>query len=172
MPFPMAAPVGYTLTMARKRFDDSSCSVARALNEVGDWWSLLIVLQAMYGTRRFVDFQQELGIARNILGDRLNRLVDNDVLRKVDVGEHGPRYEYRLTDKGRDLFPVVIALRQWGDRYNPCPDQPTLDLRDRRTGQPVRQMEVLDADGNPLSVRDVFVPEDPDEQPAKGQRRA
>ena len=104
--------------MARKRFDDSSCSVARALNEVGDWWSLLIVLHAMYGTRRFVDFQQELGIAKNILCDRLARLVDNEVLRKVDVGEHGSRFEYRLTEKGRDLFPVVIALRQWGDKWN------------------------------------------------------
>ncbi|MFC4257848.1 winged helix-turn-helix transcriptional regulator [Marinobacter lacisalsi] len=158
--------------MARKRFDDSSCSVARALNEVGDWWSLLIVLQAMYGTRRFVDFQQELGIARNILGDRLNRLVDNDVLRKVDVGEHGPRFEYRLTDKGRDLFPVVIALRQWGDRYNPCPGDPPLDLRDRRTGKPIRQLEVQDAEGNPLSVRDVIVPDDPDEQEPDTAHRA
>lgn len=158
--------------MARKRFDDSSCSVARALNEVGDWWSLLIVLQAMYGTRRFVDFQQELGIARNILGDRLNRLVDNEVLRKVDVGEHGPRFEYRLTDKGRDLFPVVIALRQWGDRYNPCPGEPPLDLRDRRTGKPIRQLEVLDADGNPVSVRDVIVPDEPEEQEPDTAHRA
>lgn len=160
-------PVGYTLTMARKRFDDSSCSVARALNEVGDWWSLLIVLQAMYGTRRFVDFQQELGIARNILVDRLNRLVDNEVLRKVDVGEHGPRFEYRLTDKGRDLFTVVIALRQWGDRWNPAPEQTTLDLRDRRTGRPIQQMAVQDADGQPLSIRDVFVPEDEAGQPGE-----
>jgi DNA-binding HxlR family transcriptional regulator len=145
--------------MARKRFDDSSCSVARALNEVGDWWSLLIVLQAMYGTRRFVDFQQELGIARNILGDRLNRLVDNEVLRKVDVGEHGPRFEYRLTDKGRDLFPVVIALRQWGDKWNPAPEQPTLDLRDRETLRPIPPVQVQNADGEPLTLRDVFVQE-------------
>ncbi|MEC7378465.1 MAG: helix-turn-helix domain-containing protein [Pseudomonadota bacterium] len=146
--------------MARKRFDDSNCSVARALNEVGDWWSLLIVLQAMYGTRRFVDFQQELGIAKNILCDRLGRLVDNDVLRKVDVGEHGSRFEYRLTDKGRDLFPVVIALRQWGDKWNPAPDQPPLDLRDRATGRPIHPVEVRNADGQPLSIRDVFVPEE------------
>lgn len=145
--------------MARKRFDDSSCSVARALNEVGDWWSLLVVLHAMYGTRRFVDFQQELGIARNILCDRLARLVDNQVLKKVEVGEHGSRFEYRLTEKGRDLFPVVIALRQWGDKWNPAPDQAPLDLRDRETGRTIRQVNVQDADGNPLTVRDVFVPE-------------
>ncbi|SOB77502.1 transcriptional regulator, HxlR family [Marinobacter sp. LV10R510-11A] len=143
--------------MARKRFDDSNCSVARALNQVGDWWSLLIVLQAMYGTRRFVDFQQELGIAKNILCDRLARLVDNGVLKKVEVGEHGSRFEYRLTEKGRDLFPVVIALRQWGDKWNPAPDDAPLDLRDRATGQPVQTIQVHNADGEPITVRDVFV---------------
>lgn len=146
--------------MARKRFDDSHCSVARALNEVGDWWSLLIVLHAMYGTRRFVDFQQELGIAKNILCDRLARLVDNGVLRKVDVGEHGSRFEYRLTEKGRDLFPVVIALRQWGDKWNPAPEQGPLDLRDRATGRSIQEVQVRDADGQPLSIRDVFVPDE------------
>ena len=143
--------------MARKRFDDSNCSVARALNQVGDWWSLLIVLQAMYGTRRFVDFQQELGIAKNILCDRLARLVDNGVLKKVDVGEHGSRFEYRLTEKGRDLFPVVIALRQWGDKWNPAPDEAPLDLRDRATGQPIQTIQVQNAEGKPITVRDVFV---------------
>ncbi|GGC66071.1 winged helix-turn-helix transcriptional regulator [Marinobacter halophilus] len=148
--------------MARKRFDDSSCSVARALNEVGDWWSLLIVLHAMYGTRRFVDFQQQLGIAKNILCDRLARLVDNEVLRKEEVGEHGSRFEYRLTEKGRDLFPVVVALRQWGDKWNPAPDGQPLDLRDRDTGEPVQTVTVRNAQGEPMSIRDVFVAEDLD----------
>ena len=146
--------------MARKRFDDSSCSVARALNEVGDWWSLLIVLHAMYGTRRFVDFQQQLGIAKNILCDRLAKLVDNEVLRKEDVGEHGSRFEYRLTEKGRDLFPVVVALRQWGDKWNTAPDGQPLDLRDRETGQPIKAVTVQNAEGEPLSIRDVLVVED------------
>ncbi len=151
--------------MARKRFDDSSCSVARALNEVGDWWSLLIVLHAMYGTRRFVDFQQQLGIAKNILCDRLAKLVDNEVLRKVEAGEHGSRFEYRLTEKGRDLFPVVVALRQWGDKWNPAPDGQPLDLRDRATGQPVQTVTVQNADGQTLTIRDVLVTEEI--QPAK-----
>ncbi len=145
--------------MARKRFDDSNCSVARALNEVGDWWSLLVVLHAMYGTRRFVDFQRELGIARNILCDRLARLVDHQVLKKVEVGEHGSRCEYRLTEKGRDLFPIVVALRQWGDKWNPAPEQQPLDLRDRETGKPIRPIEVLSVDGKPLSIRDVLIKE-------------
>ncbi|WP_288075668.1 helix-turn-helix domain-containing protein, partial [Marinobacter sp.] len=113
-------------------------------------------------TRRFVDFQQELGIARNILCDRLARLVDNEVLKKVEVGEHGSRFEYRLTEKGRDLFPIVIALRQWGDKWNPAPDQTPLDLRDRETGRAILPVEVQDADGKPLTVRDVFVPEGAD----------
>ncbi|HLV77942.1 MAG TPA: helix-turn-helix domain-containing protein [Marinobacter sp.] len=151
--------------MARKRFDDSNCSVARALNEVGDWWSLLIVLHAMYGTRRFVDFQQQLGIARNILCDRLARLVDNRVLCKVNVGEHGSRFEYRLTEKGRDLFPVVVALRQWGDKWNPAPEGELLDIRDREHGQPVLPVTVQNAQGQPLSIRDVFVPEDAEPAP-------
>ncbi|MGC8119563.1 winged helix-turn-helix transcriptional regulator [Marinobacter sp. VGCF2001] len=148
--------------MARKRFDDSNCSVARALNEVGDWWSLLIVLHAMYGTRRFVDFQQQLGIAKNILCDRLAKLVDNEVLSKVDVGEHGSRFEYRLTEKGRDLFPVVVALRQWGDKWNPAPDGQPLDLRDRDSGQPIQPVTVQNDQGQALTIRDVFVPDDED----------
>ncbi|MDX5298436.1 MAG: helix-turn-helix transcriptional regulator [Gammaproteobacteria bacterium] len=148
--------------MARKRFDDSNCSVARALDEVGDWWSLRIVLQAMYGTRRFVDFQQELGIAKNILCDRLNRLVENGVLRKEDVGEHGCRHEYRLTDKGRDLFTVVIALRQWGDKWNPPPTGDAFPLRDKDNGLPLPPVEVRAADGRVLSVRDVTIGEVPD----------
>ena len=106
-----------------------------------------------------MDFQQELGIARNILCDRLSRLVDNQVLKKVEVGEHGSRCEYRLTEKGRDLFPIVVALRQWGDKWNPSPEQAPLDLRDRETGKPIRQIEVQNIDGQPLSVRDVFVKE-------------
>jgi DNA-binding HxlR family transcriptional regulator len=125
--------------MAKKRFDDSNCSVARALNQVGDWWSLLVVLHAMYGTRRFVDFQQELGIAKNILCDRLAR----------------------LTEKGRDLFPVVIALRQWGNKWNPGSDDASLDLHDRTTGQPIQMVQVQNAEGEPITVRDVFVSASP-----------
>ncbi|WP_094707224.1 helix-turn-helix domain-containing protein [Hahella sp. CCB-MM4] len=143
--------------MVKKRFEDSTCSVARALDEVGDWWSLRIVLLAMYGTRRFVDFQQELGIARNILCTRLTRLVESDVLQKVNVGEHGCRYEYRLTDKGRDLFTMLVALRQWGDRWTPSPGQEPLDMRNRLTGSPIAPVRVCDQDGQALDIRDVMV---------------
>lgn len=146
--------------MVRKRFDNATCSVARALDEVGDWWSLRIVLHAMHGTRRFVDFREELGIARNILCDRLARLVDAGVLYKVDVGEHGSRFEYRLTDKGRDLFTVVEALRQWGDKWNPAPGGPRHQVRDRATGRPLAPLHVRDADGRPVTVREVLISEE------------
>jgi DNA-binding HxlR family transcriptional regulator len=140
--------------MARNRFPDNHCSVARALNDVGDWWSLLLVKEAMLGTRRFVDFQHNLGIARNILCDRLGRLVDNGVLTKQDVGEHGIRYQYRLTDKGRDLFTVITALRQWSDRWNGAHSTPV--LVDRAQGQPVPPVVVHSRDGRVLSVRDAI----------------
>lgn len=152
--------------MSRKRFVGSSCSVARALDEVGDWWSLRVVLQAMYGTRRFVDFQAELGIAKNILGNRLEKLVGNGVLRKEDVGEHGSRFEYRLTEKGRDLFTVLIALRQWGDRWSPVAGEKALDLRDRARGQPIAPVRVQDSEGQVLDVRDVTLKVTPSDPPA------
>ncbi|MFV8781069.1 winged helix-turn-helix transcriptional regulator [Microbulbifer sp. SA54] len=140
--------------MTRKRFDDLGCSVACALNEVGDWWSLLVIKQAMLGTRRFVDFQNSLGIAKNILCDRLSRLVDNGVLVRVNVGEHGTRYEYRLTEKGRDLFTVVVALRQWSERWNGNKDEMRLVARD--TGMPIAPVAVQSADGDPLRITDVL----------------
>ncbi len=148
----------YTGDMTRKRFDDMGCSVACALNEVGDWWSLLVIKQAMLGTRRFVDFQNGLGIAKNILCDRLSRLVENGVMTRVNVGEHGTRYEYRLTDKGRDLFTVVVALRQWSERWNGKKD--SMQLVARESGVPVAPLLVQGADGGTLSVRDVLFVEE------------
>ncbi|MBZ2190070.1 helix-turn-helix transcriptional regulator [Alcanivorax sp. JB21] len=138
--------------------DEQCCAITRALAQIGDWWSLMIIRQAMHGTRRFSDFQQQLGIARNILGDRLKRLLAAEVLRKVDVGEHGTRFEYRLTEKGRDLFVVLTALRQWGDRWI-LADQPPLVMRDRATGRAVQPVQVLDADGAPLRLHQVVVDE-------------
>ena len=152
--------------MVRKRFPDTHCSVARALNDVGDWWSLLVVKEAMLGTRRFVDFQQNLGIARNILCDRLARLLENGVLIKQDVGEHGTRYEYRLTDKGRDLFTVITALRQWSDRWNGESDGP--ELVDRANGEPGRTVAVQSRDGRTLDVRAVVYRDSSDTDSAAG----
>jgi DNA-binding HxlR family transcriptional regulator len=96
-------------------YDGQNCSIARALEVVGERWTLLIVRDAFLGVRRFEEFQESLGIARNVLTDRLNRLVDEEILERVPYSER--RYEYRLTKKGRDLDIALAGLRQWGDKY-------------------------------------------------------
>ncbi len=103
--------------MRRTSFADELCPIARALEVVGDWWTLLVVREALAGTTRFEDFRSELGIARNILSTRLEALVENGVLERRRYAEHPPRDEYVLTDKGRDLWRVVAALATWGLRW-------------------------------------------------------
>ncbi|HET8984938.1 MAG TPA: helix-turn-helix domain-containing protein [Trueperaceae bacterium] len=119
--------------MRRTSFEDMNCSVAQCLETVGEWWSLLIVRDAFLGVRRFDHFQARLGIARNVLNDRLRKLVDEEVFERVQYEERPPRYEYRLTDKGRDLWPVVTAMRQWGDQWS-APQGPPLVLRHHTCG--------------------------------------
>lgn len=108
---------GYTGAMARTDFSRMPCSVARSLEVVGERWALLIVRNAFYGARRFDDFAQDLGIARNVLTDRLNSLVEHGVFERRQYEDRPPRYEYRLTEKGRDLLPVILAMVRWGDRW-------------------------------------------------------
>src|SRR5436190_10627656 len=121
----------------RTSFEDMRCSVAQCLEVVGEWWSLLIVRDAFLGVRRFDDFQARLGISRNILNQRLTHLVTNGVLDRVLYQEHPPRWEYRLTDKGRDLFHVITAMRQWGDRWA-APKGPPLKIRHTTCGRIVK----------------------------------
>jgi DNA-binding HxlR family transcriptional regulator len=122
----------------RHRFRRDNCSVARALEVLGDWWTLLIVREAFLGTRRFADFAANLEISRNILTNRLGHLVKHRVLARVDAGVHGTRYEYELTPMGKDLATVMTALRQWGDRWIFGAGQEPLIVLDRRTGRPAR----------------------------------
>jgi DNA-binding HxlR family transcriptional regulator len=96
-------------------YDGQNCSIARALEVVGERWTLLIVRDALVGVRRFEEFQDSLGVARNVLTDRLNRLVDEEILERVPYSER--RFEYLLTKKGRDLNIALAGLRQWGDKY-------------------------------------------------------
>ena len=103
--------------MSPTAFSEMHCSVARTLSVVGEKWALLILRDAMYGLRRFEEFQQNLGIARNILTDRLDKLVAHGVLEKRPYQERPTRHEYRLTQKGRDLFPVLMGIMAWGDKW-------------------------------------------------------
>ena len=106
------------------------CSVARTLEVVGDKWTLLILRDAFYGVRRFEDFARDLGIARNVLTDRLGRLVDDGVLEKRQYEDHPPRHEYRLTPKGRALLPVVLTMMHWGDTWESNGEGPVTLLHD------------------------------------------
>ncbi len=93
------------------------CSIARSLEVIGEWWTMLVVREAFNGVRRFDDFQGRLGIARNVLATRLQGLVDHGILERRLYQERPERFEYRLTDKGRDLYPVLISIMRWGDKY-------------------------------------------------------
>lgn len=103
------------------------CSVAQCLEIVGEWWTMLVIRDAFLGIRRFDEFQQRLGIARNVLAQRLGKLVDAGILTKQAYQDHPPRYDYLLTPKGRDLWPVLTMLRQWGDKHA-APHGPPLEV--------------------------------------------
>lgn len=103
--------------MLNRTYEGQDCPIARALEVVGERWTLLIVRDVLVGPRRFDQLQASLGIARNVLADRLNRLVEEGILERVPYSKRPPRHEYRLTDKGRELEPALSALRQWGDQF-------------------------------------------------------
>ncbi len=116
--------------MLGRDYATQNCSIARTLEIVGERWTLLVLRECFLGTRRFDDFQKQLGIARNVLQARLERLVDEGVLERRRYQERPPRYEYRLTEAGRDLLPVLIALMAWGDRHRAPGGPPTLILHE------------------------------------------
>lgn len=144
--------------MQRKTFTGMNCSIARSLEEVGEWWSLLIVRECTQGTARFDEFQSRLGIARNILTTRLERLTSLGILERFPLEDRANTEGYRLTQKGEELYPVIVALMQWGDRWSHKGNPPTL-LVDDATGHPIQEIAVRGEDGRPLSFRDVrFAP--------------
>jgi DNA-binding HxlR family transcriptional regulator len=121
--------------MKRTSFAGMHCSVARTLEIIGEWWTLLILRDAFLGVRRFDDFQSRLGIARNVLTDRLNTLVEHGILERRRYQERPERFEYGLTEKGRDLHPVLVSLLRWGDRWTAGEAGPPLLLEHRSCGQ-------------------------------------
>ncbi|MBJ9425343.1 winged helix-turn-helix transcriptional regulator [Acinetobacter seifertii] len=136
---------------------DEPCPVARCVNLIGDRWSLLIVRDAFDGMRRFKDFQQSLGVARNILSDRLKKLVDAGVLEMQDASDGTAYQEYVLTTKGESLFPVVVALRQWGEHNLFESGERHSLLIDKNTGQQIPFMAPVGQDGKVLKGSDTQV---------------
>ena len=139
-----------------QHWTDPPCPVARAVDLVGDRWSLLILRDAFDGTRTFLDFQRGIGIAKNILADRLRRLVDDGVLSK-QTATSGKRQEYVLTDAGQQLHTVLLALRQWGETYAFDPGEPHSVLVDDQTGAPVPTLRLQRQDGTTLTAANTHV---------------
>lgn len=134
----------------RRSVNDESCPVARSVDLVGDRWSLLIVRDAFDGVHRFGDIQRSLGVARNILSDRLRKLVDAGILEMHDASDGTAYKEYVLTAKGESLFPIVVALRQWGEKHLFERGERHSVLIDKRTGKPVGHMAPQGKDGSTL----------------------
>src|SRR6478736_7176275 len=131
----------------RTSFEDDDCPIARSLDAIGDWWSMLIIREALFGTRRFGEFQKALGLAKNILTVRLRALVDQGILQLAPASDGSAYQEYVLTPKGRGVFPVLVALRQWSEEFS-CEDGgfKTL-LVDRKRGRPGRKLEIRAENG-------------------------
>jgi DNA-binding HxlR family transcriptional regulator len=127
--------------MKRTSFGTMKCPIARGLERVGEWWSMLILRDAFRGMTRFDQFQASLPIAPNMLSRRLAALVEAGLLEKRRYSERPPRYEYLLTDRGRDFRPVLLALQAWGSRHF-APEGPSVVLVDTRTGQPAEPVLV------------------------------
>ena len=148
--------------MLKREYEGQNCSIACALEIVGERWTLLIVRDAFLGLRRFEQFQESLGIARNVLTDRLHWLVSQDILESVPYGSRPDRYEYRLTAKGADLFLTLTALRQWGDKY--LTDKPSALLRRKSDQGPVEAALVTNG-GEAVSTGEVELVAGPGRDP-------
>ena len=140
--------------MLPRTYENQTCSIARALELVGDRWTMLVLREAFMGTRRFDDFQRNLGCARNVLTERLGRLVDAGVMRRRRYQERPERFEYRLTRMGVELWPAMMTLRAWGDKHL-APDGPPVLILHRDCGGSLDERLNCDRCGAPLGPGDV-----------------
>jgi DNA-binding HxlR family transcriptional regulator len=138
----------------RTSLEKAECPIARSLDAIGDWWSLLIIRDALLGIRRFSEFQKSIGLAKNILTVRLRTLVDQGILKTAPASDGSAYQEYVLTPKGRGVFPVLVALRQWSEEFSGEADGFATRLVDRRNGGPVRKLELRSRDGRLLGDGD------------------
>ena len=143
------------------------CPIARSLDAIGDWWSMLIIRDALFGSRRFGEFQKNLGLARNILTTRLRTLVDQDILTMAPASDGSAYQEYLLTPKGRGVFPILVALRQWSEEFDDHPADIATLLVDKEKGRPVRKLELYSQDRRLLSAADTALKP----RPARREKR-
>ncbi len=141
--------------MPRFKPSESLCSVVRSLDLLGDRWTLLLIREVVFGTRRFDDFAAHLGIARNVLSTRLAKLVEAGILMQEPLQAEGRRQGYHLTEMGEDLLPVLMALMQWGDRWLQTPDTVPVRVVERATGKALPPVSVRNAAGKLLALADL-----------------
>jgi DNA-binding HxlR family transcriptional regulator len=149
----------------RTSFERAECPIARSLDAIGDWWSLLIIRDAVLGRRRFGEFQKSLGLAKNILTVRLRTLVDQGILKMTPASDGSAYQEYVLTPKGHGVFPILVALRQWSEEFDDHPKEIATILVDRESGRPVRKLELHSQDGRLLNAADTML------KPRRGAKR-
>jgi len=138
----------------RTSLEGDGCPIARSLDAIRDWWSLLIIRDALLGARRFGEFQKSLGLAKNILTVRLRTLVDQGILKMAPASDGSAYQEYVLTPKGHGIFPILVALRQWSEEFDRRPDEIATMMVDREKGRPVRKLELYSQDGRLLRAAD------------------
>lgn len=143
--------------MARTSFAGSTCPVARSVDVLADPWTLLIVRDAFDGVARFGELQRSLGVARNVLSGRLRVLADAGILEVAPASDGTAYHEYVLTPKGRDLFPVVVALRQWAEAHAFAPGEERSVLVERETGRGLAPLQPRSDNGRPLAPEDAVV---------------
>ena len=141
----------------RTSLEKAECPIARSLDALGDWWSLLIIRDAMVGLRRFGEFQKSLGLAKNILTVRLRTMVDQGILKTTPASDGSAYQEYVLTPKGRGVFPILVALRQWSEEFDDHPEEIATIMVDRDNGRPVRKLALQSQDGRLLSSADTLL---------------
>ena len=151
--------------MRRSSFADMNCAVAQSLEQIGEWWTMLILRDALLGVRRFEDFQSRLGIARNILSARLDTLVGHGVLERRVYSERPVRHEYVLTEKGRALWPVMTALRQWGEEWAHDSDLPPTLLVHDTCGHVCESVPHCSECGEELTLRTIHLERGPGGDP-------
>jgi len=140
--------------MSRSSFSQIDCGVAQAAEQIGDKWTLVILRNAFQGMSRFDEFSEHLGIAANVLSDRLNRLAAADILYRRPASQDGRAVEYKLTPKGFELFPLVVFLNQWGERWLGKPEGLRVELCDKSSGRPIRAVAAFAEDGRKLTAQD------------------
>jgi DNA-binding HxlR family transcriptional regulator len=145
----------------RTSFEKAECAIARSLDALGDWWSLLIIRDAFMGIRRFNEFQKNLGCAKNILTVRLRALMEHGILKTVPAADGSAYQDYILTPKGRGVYPVLVALRQWSEEFSGERNGFATLLVDRDNGRPVRKLELRALDGRLLGDGDIEVRPNP-----------